>query len=513
MAVKLEDITLVLRNRNPWESMDLGFALVRRNWKAIYGPWFALVVPFAALVYYFLSESPWIALLIVWWCKPFYDRIVLHVLSRAAFGNTPSAKDTVAAFFSFFKTGLIAHLSLFRLDFNRAFNLPVWQLEGLRGRKRRARQRVLQLRTWSYSLWLMITCMLLEILIYITLLGLIEMFTPQGYSFDYLPWDVLFNEGAPLWAKVFYALAHIGAISIIEPLYTSAGFTLYLNRRTQLEGWDIELNFRRMAARLQKLREGISPALAALVLSVALFGQAILAPPPALADTQTTQTPSEPRPPEQAKEVIKAVLAEQAFSTTRTEKEWHYTGKKKEQKNKDGTDFNPDINFLTRVAQIMAALFEALLWILLAIVIIVIIVYRDRWLHFFSRDKRLRGEYIPPEALFGMDVRPESLPSDIAGTARTMWQQGQHRMALSLLYRGALVILINRDKLELSQSHTEGDVQRLAQQALNTRAHHYLAQLTGAWQTIAYAHRQPADALALDLCAHWPDHFGTGTTP
>jgi hypothetical protein len=37
---------------------------------------------------------------------------------------------------------------------------------------------------------------------------------------------------------------------LIEPFYIAANFGLYINRRTQLEAWDIELSFRKMAARL-----------------------------------------------------------------------------------------------------------------------------------------------------------------------------------------------------------------------------------------------------------------------
>ena len=32
-------------------------------------------------------ERPWLAIALVWWLKPVYDRVVLHVLSRAVFGE------------------------------------------------------------------------------------------------------------------------------------------------------------------------------------------------------------------------------------------------------------------------------------------------------------------------------------------------------------------------------------------------------------------------------------------
>jgi uncharacterized membrane protein len=59
----------------------------------------------------------------------------------------------------------------------------------------------------------------------------------------------LFYEEA-LWVNILSLLFMFLIISIIEPLYVAAGFALYLNRRTHLEGWDIELIFRRIAAHL-----------------------------------------------------------------------------------------------------------------------------------------------------------------------------------------------------------------------------------------------------------------------
>jgi hypothetical protein len=34
-------------------------------------------------------------------------------------------------------------------------------------------------------------------------------------------------------------------VVVLEPFYVAAGFAMYLNRRVQLEAWDIEQEFRR----------------------------------------------------------------------------------------------------------------------------------------------------------------------------------------------------------------------------------------------------------------------------
>ncbi|MCX7042113.1 MAG: hypothetical protein NT117_05405 [Gammaproteobacteria bacterium] len=44
--MRLDLISIALRQRNPWEAMDLGIALVRRHAGAIWRPWFLLTLPF-----------------------------------------------------------------------------------------------------------------------------------------------------------------------------------------------------------------------------------------------------------------------------------------------------------------------------------------------------------------------------------------------------------------------------------------------------------------------------------
>ena len=45
------------------------------------------------------------------------------------------------------------------------------------------------------------------------------------------------------------AVAYAAAVAFLEPLYVAAGFGMYLNRRVELEAWDIEQEFRRAQPR------------------------------------------------------------------------------------------------------------------------------------------------------------------------------------------------------------------------------------------------------------------------
>jgi hypothetical protein len=50
-------------------------------------------------------------------------------------------------------------------------------------------------------------------------------------------------------AGLVSSIAYVLAVAFLEPFYVAAGFGLYLNRRVELEAWDIEQEFRRAFAR------------------------------------------------------------------------------------------------------------------------------------------------------------------------------------------------------------------------------------------------------------------------
>ena len=64
---------------------------------------------------------------------------------------------------------------------------------------------------------------------------------------DGLPLDDVLDQAALLLFLSWYVF-----VSLIAPFFVASGFSLYLNQRTLLEAWDIELIFRRMTTRLDK---------------------------------------------------------------------------------------------------------------------------------------------------------------------------------------------------------------------------------------------------------------------
>ena len=88
--MQLDAVTAEIRPRSDWEAVDLGFAMVRRDfWRSITVWWLALGIP-AAIGAVVLWDHPLILLTLFWWLKPAGSRMVLFGLSRRLFGEVPS---------------------------------------------------------------------------------------------------------------------------------------------------------------------------------------------------------------------------------------------------------------------------------------------------------------------------------------------------------------------------------------------------------------------------------------
>ncbi len=207
----------------------------------------------------------------MWWLKPMFDRIPLFVLSRAVFGESPTLRATLDAQRHWGWRAIVPWLPWRRRlhPAGRAMLLPVDLLEGSTGAQRSVRVRVLARANGSPNVMLTILGMHFELMLYFSTILVGLMFVPIEFMSDSAKavWQTLF-ESPPLWAQ---ALANFNvwiAMTVIEPFYCRRRFrlVLLLNRRMQLEGWDIELKFRRIAARLAQ------PTLAVILFCVVALG-------------------------------------------------------------------------------------------------------------------------------------------------------------------------------------------------------------------------------------------------
>ncbi len=492
-AVQLEGLAVVIRPRNPWEAIDLGFGMARQWWRQLYLPWLCLMLPLFGALNLLFSGIPWVAPLIIWWLKPFYDRILLHVLSRAVFGHVPGTRETLRRIPGLLFTGLFAHLTWLRFDFIRTFRLPVMQLEELRGKAGRGRVRILQQRVRRNAVWLLLVCMHLEGFLYFGIVAFADIVVPNETGLNI--WDLSYSDEIG-WTAVSFNFLAMLPLLLVEPVYAAGGFALYLNRRTELEGWDIELKFREMAARLAK---AAGAGIAAVLLAVPVLFS--LSPRTAFAE----QAVYEHRlPPAEASAAIKEVLAQEIFGTVTMETVW----RPKDDIEEPEVDLDaPNLGWLSSFAEGLATLFEIMLWAAGAVLLYLFMKHAVRWYLKYRLEARPQD---PPSVvrISGMVIDPETLPTDIPAAVRTLWRQGRPREAVSLLYRGALLTVVRQGLSQLPESATEGDVLRLAKSLLDERRFDFLSAVTGTWRDLAYAHRAPGDDRIEELCDAWPSPKG-----
>lgn len=478
--------------------MDLGAVMLRAWWRRIWPVWFAVYGGVALALAVILRDRPGLALLVMWWLKPLFDRAVLHVLGGAVFGAEPGLGAALRTLPRALLPGALASLTLYRFDFARSFNLPIWHLERLTGRAARQRARALHRRARGHAVWLTMACVQFEAVVALSLYGLFDLLTPGTYDLD-IGLGMLFSGAgeAAAWkawlGNTFYAIA----VSVVEPFYVAAGFSLYLNRRTQLEAWDIELELRRLATRAAAARPRVVALLPVVVLACSLLLPASTAEP---AETGARS----PR------DVIQEVLKDPAFSEYRDVRRLHYTGRglgldpdrKKDERPRSGWE-----NFGELIAEIL----RALLWIVVAVALGAGLYYAARYYRRWERSGA--GGAPPPEALFGFDIRPQSLPADIRAAALALVRERRVREALSLLYRGALSTLVHRDRMALAPGDTEGDCVRIVSTHFQDDTAGYFSQLVQAWQRTAYGGTPPDEATATRLCDDWPASFGARERP
>lgn len=246
--MQLADLRLAVRPRTPYEAMDLGIRLVQSEARLLWRAWFAVTLPvfllLAAIGIAFDSKS---LSLLLWWLKPLFDVALLGVLSRRVFGETPSLRATWGLVAGHWKA-LPGHLTWRRLSTQRAYLLPVWLLENLPPGERGARLELLRKQYAGRASWLHIAMAHFEGFLMVAVLSLLFWFVPERHMPDL--WGLLSPEQSSPLSNTIGLVAYYIAMSVVEPFYVAAGFALYLNRRTELEAWDLELAFRHLRERL-----------------------------------------------------------------------------------------------------------------------------------------------------------------------------------------------------------------------------------------------------------------------
>jgi hypothetical protein len=554
--MKLDTLTVELRPRSSWEAMELGTALVRRHASAIWIPWLIVTGTVFALLNLaaWAIGQVWLAWLLMWWLRPVFDRIPMYVLSRAVFGTVPRVADTLRAQLRWGWKPMLGHLTWRRFSPMRAAMLPVDLLEGTDAARLAGRRRVIGGGVGGPAVLLTVACLHFWLALQMSLVLLVVMFIPNELLGEVAreAWAALETD-PPTWALIALIAADWLAITFIEPFFVGAGFGLYLNRRTQLEAWDLEIAFRRMRKRLEAL--GTS-AFATVLLAFALLLPAAMpaqacddvdcrrptsnALQQTTADRDTSKTdktaagkPATDQDAADARAAAKAA-AEAASGAetapdgqnvqTRTLQEifgedtaahgdfgkavaeaykdpllrpkqktttWQRRDRdeKKEPEDDDETG-NIDLSALKWISNAIGFVVENALWLLLAALVLALALTAKRWWPWLVG---IASEPEPePEPVEMMSLaHVEPLPPDIATVARRLWAEGQPRRALALLYRASVEAITTRLDAHPPPGATEADCLRLSRRLPEAEDRDAFQRMVRMWQYAAYGQHLP----------------------
>jgi hypothetical protein len=480
--------------RSGWQALDLGLLMARAWWRPLYLAGLMPMLPLAAVLLLLFSHKPFWALLILWWLKPFWERLPLYIASRLLFAESPGVWSSMR---SLPLRDMLPWLLWRRFSVQRAFDNPVTVLEGLKGSARRARLRVLHGKYSDVAVSNQLVGFLCELLLAFGLLVLFDFFIPDTIGPQFYD---SFGDLTPA-GEWLITLAAIAAMSLVMPFHTMAGFALYLNRRIELEAWDIEISFRNLAQRKR------TPSTSALLVPAGalLLGVLSLAVP---GDAEAATAHDR----DSAAELIGQVMQGEDFGQERTLRKWRFKDWGEEEE-----EAFPEwlIDFLEWLEAHSGdsegggwwqALSSIALWlkILLVVAFVGLLVYLlYRYRAPLARLGRRQPAETAPQVLFGLDVTPESLPQDVPAEVLRLWEEGAGREALGLLYRASLSRLIDRHQVEFRDSHTEAECAALVREQGIESLTAYFAELTRVWRGLAYGHRAPAGETVRDLCQGW----------
>ncbi|WP_460121480.1 DUF4129 domain-containing protein [Pseudomonas sp. S2_C03] len=515
--MRLSDASVVIRPRSTWEAMDLGVLLSQRHRRLLMSSWAIITLPVFALLTLLLWDSPSLAVLIFWWLKPAFERLPLYILSKALFGETPTLQQALRQWPRLLRPQLLASLTWRRLSLSRSFLMPVVQLEGLAGLERQQRLQVLTQRDGGAARWLTIIGVHLETALWVGLMVLFYLLLPQQVEIDW-GWQTLLSAATQDWrwlehlTNAFYVLVLV----VWEPIYVACGFSLYLNRRTVLEAWDIELVFRRLRQRLNGT--------AVLLLLAALL--LVQGTPNVWAEEPATGPDSprllnQPLTSQASRDNIRAILDQPPFKNRETVTRYRFGDDKSAGETRDDGHSPAWLKLLQKWLNsehlgTLASVIEVLLWsFVIGAIAWLTWRYRD-WLRaFVSGRAKVRGHKASrtlPQQAFGLDLDRETLPADIATSAENLWQSNP-REALGLLYRALLSHMLHEYDLALTPADTEGQVLTRIERLQRPELLAFSQNLTHHWQNMAYGHRVPAPSVQQALCEGWRRLFGAGAQP
>jgi hypothetical protein len=474
--MRLDEVTAEIRPRSDWEAVDLGLAMVRRDFWRCLTVWWLAVLPVFALCAWLLWDLPALWLLVFWWAKPWGSRMVLFEISRRLFGEKPTWKAALREVPRAWVRRFPYRMLWARLSPWLPLTIAVEDLEGLRGKAYSQRSSQVTRRGESAMMWIYLIADVASCWFGLAILMIVIMFIPEGqdggWKLAVETWNPDMPTDIPVVIIRTVSLCVMAAMSLTDVFVTGCGFGVYINNRTWVEGWDVELALKRLGRRLTRV---VAVIVAVCFLTVPSRGMERPEPSPA--------------------EVMKEVKAHKDFKV-------HIVKDREPRKRTSSWKWPGWLSF-GNVSWLGDVFVVGAVALLVGLIV---------WLVWISRNA-FRGKgggggdvTIAPRArvVMGMEVSRESLPRDIPSAALALWREGRHHEALGLLYRGAISMAIDVGRVEIQESDTEGDCVRRVEGAGAAAHPEYFRGLTRVWTALAYAGMTPRDPEVESLCRGWP---------
>lgn len=507
--MNLENVTVEMRPRSDWEAADFGVRMIRRDAGAIYRVWFAVTLPLLALAILMIIYTPYpaVATLLYWWLEPVADGPILRIISRRLFGEEANVRASIRSVFSLAWRNWIFLLPPYRFHFARSTAMPVTQLEGLSGTARRSRAKVLNLKIMNHGTGVTVAYQHLALALYFGIILFGYALVPSGYQ-DTVgeDWIGLFWQESSTATSILSLLLVYIAQTALQPWFVGAGFGLYINCRTQLEAWDIEVAFRRM---VQRRAGGVATA---LILAILIVPAALL-PEPAQAQSsqQTGLVAEDPGfsgfwDEEEVQAALEVALADEALNTSREVEEW-YSMEEDDDAPESSRSSGGWEKTLRDIGKVMSFVVEFGLWIGVAFLLYIVFATRKHWLPYLGRRPSAKRS-VTRVILSSGELSADSIPDDVPSEVMRLWNAGEKRQALGLLYRSCVFSAVTRHGVRLPHSATEGVCVSAIGQQTDVAQSEYFRKVVSAWIRCAYGYREPEEGLMLPLCNEWSQHYG-----
>jgi hypothetical protein len=323
--------------------------------------------------------------------------------------------------------------------------------------------------------------------------------------------DAMIVEGGEhLWGTVIALVVHYLALALVEVMHVAAGFGVYLSRRAELEGWDIEIAFRAVASRQRSqqrerlgfvddaTRGAARPRRRAATSLVVVLGSVLATAMIAAAPAHATPEGSGPWPrwstlersESRCEGVLDTVRANPAFGTVKKRTVWRWVDSEPaDDTEEEATDSG--ISLLAGLGTLPGLLAIGIVLggiVALAVAGLQLLAVRSSAVSSVPEPASDAGgaEEAEPET-------PIERPADPVAEVQRLWHRRAFREAL------ALCVWVGREtwqkelSLQLRRGATEAEWLRAVTRRAGAVRSAPFGRLVRSWQQVAYAHREPPD--------------------